>query len=208
MIDEVLAFWFGTPATTAEEFGKKIKRWYMGGPALDAEIRESFGPLVERGLAGELDDWAQTIRGRLALVLVLDQFPRSVYRNDPRSYAGDAKAQALALEALDRGLAKDLDVEQRNFLVMPLLHAENLALQERSVIELQAVSDAALSLWETGGRMPTPRSFSRLLAALAQRGASPSQLLELKHIWLIQYTARRLRRRARRRLALGKISTT
>ena len=144
MIDEVLAFWFGTPATTAEEFGKKIKRWYMGGPALDAEIRESFGPLVERGLAGELDDWAHTIRGRLALVLVLDQFPRSVYRNDPRSYAGDAKAQALALEALDRGLAKDLDVEQRNFLVMPLLHAENLALQERSVIELQAVFDAAL----------------------------------------------------------------
>ena len=143
MIDEVLGFWFAAPATTTEEYGKKVKRWYMGGAALDAEIVEQFGPLVERALAGELDDWTQTIRGRLALILLLDQFTRSVYRNDPKSYAGDAKAQALALEALDRGLANDLDIAQRNFLIMPLMHAENLALQERTVVEMDALYASA-----------------------------------------------------------------
>ena len=143
MIEEVLAFWFDTPATSSEEYGKKIKRWYMGGPNLDAQIRERFGDLVERALAGELDDWTQTIRGRLALILLLDQFTRSIYRNDPRTYAGDAKAQALAVEALDKGLDRDLPVEQRNFLLMPLLHAESVALQERSVNEMGALYDDA-----------------------------------------------------------------
>jgi uncharacterized protein (DUF924 family) len=143
--DEVLAFWFGEPATTSEEFGRKIRRWFMGGPALDAEIRERFAPLVERALTGELDDWAQTQRGRLALILLLDQFTRSIYRNDPRSFAGDARAQALALEAVERGLEGELTIEERQFLHMPLLHAENLAHQERSVAAVAAlVADAPL----------------------------------------------------------------
>ena len=150
MIDEVLDFWFGTPATTAEEYGKKVKRWYMGGPALDAQIRERFAPLVERALAGELDAWAETIRGRLALVLLLDQFPRSVYRNDPKSYAGDARAQTLALEALDRGLTEDLGIAERNFFVMPLMHAESLVLQERTVIEMEALAASAPD-WQKPG---------------------------------------------------------
>lgn len=144
MIEDVLAFWFGPPAASTEEFGRKIKRWYMGGPALDAEIRERFGALVEQALAGELDGWAQTIEGRLALILLLDQFTRSIYRNDPKTYAGDAKAQVLAVEALDKGLDKQLPVEQRNFLLMPLAHAESVALQERSVAEMDRLyADAA-----------------------------------------------------------------
>ncbi len=139
MIDEVLGFWFGAPATTTEEYGQKMKRWYMGGPVLDAEIRAQFTGTVERALAGELDDWAKTLRGRLALVIALDQFPRSVYRDDPRSYAGDDRAQVLGLEALDCGLAKELPVEQRHFMIMPLMHAENVVLQERCVIEMEAL---------------------------------------------------------------------
>lgn len=95
MIEEVLAFWFGEPATTADDYGRKIRRWFMGGPALDSEIRDRFGALVERALAGELDDWTNTAHGRLALILVLDQFTRSIHRNDPKQYAGDARAQAF-----------------------------------------------------------------------------------------------------------------
>jgi uncharacterized protein (DUF924 family) len=133
MIDDVLAFWFGEPATTAEEHGRKMRRWFMGGPEFDAEIRERFAPLVERALAGELDDWAQTPRGRLALILLLDQFPRSIYRNDPRAFSGDTRAQALSVEAVDRGLDRELSIEERQFLTMPLLHAEKLELQERGV---------------------------------------------------------------------------
>jgi uncharacterized protein (DUF924 family) len=139
MIDDVLAFWFGEPATTAEEFGRKVRRWFMGGPAVDSEIRERFGPLVDRAIAGELDDWARTVRGRLALIVVLDQFPRSMFRDDARAYRGDTKAQALAVEAFDRGLDRELSIEQRNFLGMPFVHAESLALQDRAVIAMEAL---------------------------------------------------------------------
>ena len=144
MIEDVLELWFGKPATTTEEYGKKIRRWFMGGPALDAELRERFGSLVERAIAGELDAWATTPRGRLALIVVLDQFTRSIFRDTPRMYAGDAKAQALALDGLDRGFDEQLGFEERQFLGMPLAHAEDLALQERSVTEMNAlVADAA-----------------------------------------------------------------
>ena len=144
MIEDVLELWFGKPATTTEEYGRKIRRWFMGGPALDAGLRERFGSLVERAIAGELDAWATTPRGRLALIVVLDQFTRSIFRDTPRMYAGDAKAQALALDGLDRGFDEQLGFEERQFLGMPLAHAEDLALQERSVTEMNAlVADAA-----------------------------------------------------------------
>jgi uncharacterized protein (DUF924 family) len=144
MIDQVLEFWFGEPATTTEELGRKMRRWFMGGVALDAQIREQFGALVERAVAGELDDWAETPRGRLALILLLDQFTRSVYRDEPRMYAGDPRAQALTVGALDAGLDRTLSIEQRQFLLMPLTHAEVVALQDRSVHEMNALfTDAA-----------------------------------------------------------------
>ncbi len=133
MFDDVLEYWFGEPAIDTEGYGKKIRRWFMGGPAMDAEIVERFGARVEQALAGELEGWASTIRGRLALILLLDQFTRSIYRDDPRAFSGDAKAQALAVDAFDRGLHRELTMEERQFLAMPLTHAENLALQERNV---------------------------------------------------------------------------
>jgi uncharacterized protein (DUF924 family) len=139
MIDEVLAFWFEQPATDAETYGRKLRRWYMGGPAVDTEIRERFEPTVEAALGGKLDGWTQAVRGRLALIIVLDQFIRSVYRNDSRSYAGDEKAQALAIEALDRNLDRGLSIEHRHFLMMPLMHAEDLAMQERAVQVMDAI---------------------------------------------------------------------
>lgn len=145
--EDVLEFWFATPAVDAEGLRKKIARWYMGGPALDREIAERFGSLVEDALAGKLDDWAATVHDRLALILLLDQFTRSIFRDEPRMYAGDTQAQALAVDALDRHLDRQLDtglgLEQRQFLVMPLMHAEDLALQERTVVELGRIVDDA-----------------------------------------------------------------
>ena len=143
-MDEVLEFWFEKPATTTEEYGRKIRRWYMGGAALDEQIRERFTSLVESALAGALNDWPQTPRGRVGLILLLDQFTRSIYRDDPRSYAGDERAQALAVEAFDRGIDRELSIEERLFLTMPFLHSEDLALQERGVVAMEAiVADAA-----------------------------------------------------------------
>lgn len=145
LIDEVLRFWFGdAPATTTEDYGKQMKRWFMGGAALDAEIQQRFGALVERALAGELEGWARTPRGRLALILLLDQFTRSIYRDDPRTYAGDAAAQRLAAAALDGDDARQLPVHERHFLIMPFIHAEDLAMQERGVAEMaKLVAEAA-----------------------------------------------------------------
>jgi uncharacterized protein (DUF924 family) len=129
--DEIHAFWFGTPARTADEQKAKLRRWYMGGPELDREITERFRADVDAAIAGELDGWADDLRGRIALVILLDQFPRSVYRDTPGAYAGDERAQGLAIEAFDRGLDAGLTLDERQFLAMPLLHAENLALQQR-----------------------------------------------------------------------------
>ncbi|HSF49105.1 MAG TPA: DUF924 family protein [Burkholderiales bacterium] len=129
--EDVLSFWFGRPAANEDELMPRIHRWFRGGPSMDEEVRHRFGPTVEAALRHELDGWAETARGRLALVLLLDQMTRSLYRNDARSYAGDAHAQALSVEAFDRGMDGELGFIERVFLAMPMGHAEDLVLQER-----------------------------------------------------------------------------
>ena len=129
--EDVLSFWFGRPAANEDELMPRIHRWFRGGPSMDEEVRHRFGPTVEAALRHELDGWAETARGRLALVLLLDQMTRSVYRNDARSYAGDAHAQALSAEAFDHGMDRELCFIERVFLAMPMGHAEDLGLQER-----------------------------------------------------------------------------
>ncbi len=129
--EDVLSFWFGVPAANEVDLMARILRWFRGGAQMDEEIARRFGPTVEAALQHELDGWAATARGRLALVLLLDQMTRSLYRNDPRTYAGDAHAQALSAEAFDRGIDRELGFIEGMFLAMPMVHAENLALQER-----------------------------------------------------------------------------
>jgi uncharacterized protein (DUF924 family) len=137
-IDRIYAFWFGdAPARDAATAHAKMQRWYAGGSSMDGEVREKFGPLIESAVRGELDSWARTPRGRMALILLLDQLTRNLWRDDPRCYAGDAKAQRLAVEALDAGLDAQLSLEERQFLRMPLAHAEDRGLQERNVVETE-----------------------------------------------------------------------
>jgi len=124
--EEVLTYWFeGGPDRTA--------RWFGAGPATDAEVRRRFGDTLERAARGELDEWAATPRGRLALVVVLDQFSRNVHRGTARSFAQDSRALALCLEGLGRGEDRALAPVERAFFYMPLQHAEDAGVQERSV---------------------------------------------------------------------------
>jgi uncharacterized protein (DUF924 family) len=140
--EEVHAFWFGRePAREPAALRAKLQRWYQGGPALDDLIRKKFGDDVEKALAGDLDAWAVTPQGRIALIILLDQFTRSIFRDTPRAFEGDAKAQRLALEALDSVLL--YSHEERQFLLMPLLHAEDPSMQEQAVHEMESHVDAA-----------------------------------------------------------------
>jgi uncharacterized protein (DUF924 family) len=129
--EDVLSFWFDPPAVDQAGVLHKVRRWFQGGPDMDREVIERFGTTVEAALGGRLDEWTITSRGRLALVLVLDQLTRNVYRGDPKTYSGDPIAQRLALEAFDRGLDRELAYVERVFLSMPLLHSEDPSHQAR-----------------------------------------------------------------------------
>ena len=133
--EEVLSYWFPEDIDNAdpETLRRQGKRWMHGGPEVDREITERFGEVLERARRGELDHWAQTPRGRLALIIVLDQFSRNVYRGSPLSYSQDEKALKLALEGIDLGMDRELGAFERMFFWLPVGHSEDLALHERSV---------------------------------------------------------------------------
>ncbi|MFK2874191.1 DUF924 family protein [Dyella lipolytica] len=126
----VLAFWFD-PANHSE--------WYATNSHFDALIREHFAKTTESAAAGKLSDWSATPSGWLALLIVLDQFPRNLYRHDPRAWAQDLLAQQLALWGIEEGFDRQLPAIQRVFAYMPLEHAENSALQQRSVTLFEAL---------------------------------------------------------------------
>jgi uncharacterized protein (DUF924 family) len=133
--EEVLSYWFPEDINNADPEARRRQgeRWMHGGPEVDREISERFGQVLEQARRGELDHWADTPRGRLALTVVLDQFSRNVYRGSLLSYAQDEKALELALEGIDAGMDRELSPMERIFFWMPLGHSEDLALQERVV---------------------------------------------------------------------------
>lgn len=120
----VLDFWFRElePA-----------QWYGGGRKLDDLIRERFGSMLEHAIAGELDAWAGTAHGRLALIIVLDQFARQAYRGLASAFDGAARAESLVVDGIDRKMDAELTVPERQFFYMPLMHAEDMALQDLSI---------------------------------------------------------------------------
>lgn len=131
-IDAILGFWLEPKPTTEEELVERGKLWFGGGPELDAKIRERFGALLERARKGELDDWAKEPRGRLALIILLDQFSRNVYRGSADAFAQDERALALARSAFDEGLYDAADPFDRLFASLPFSHAEDLDAQRRA----------------------------------------------------------------------------
>lgn len=138
---QVLDFWFGAPGTA--EHGAHREMWFGGGPAVDAEIATRFGALYERGVSGELDHWRDDARACLALILLLDQFPRNMFRGAARSFATDAKALGVAREAVARGYDRNLDLAFQQFYYLPFQHSEDLADQRRSVELFRASAEDA-----------------------------------------------------------------
>lgn len=141
--EAVLDYWFGAPGTAREIAERQSKLWFGKQPEKDREINERFTPAFNAAIAGSLDGWAVTPRGRLALVIVLDQFPHHIHRDTPDAFAQDAKALALSLAALATGEDKSLALIERVFLYLPLEHAESIAMQDLSVAQYQQLMEEA-----------------------------------------------------------------
>jgi uncharacterized protein (DUF924 family) len=124
VIDEIVRFWF-------EELTPKD--WYRKDQALDAEITRRFGGVHDALRSGVPASWLATAKGWLAAIIVLDQFPRNMFRGDPRAFATDAEALALSKRAIAEGVDMQLVPEQRAFLYLPFQHTEDAADQARSV---------------------------------------------------------------------------
>jgi uncharacterized protein (DUF924 family) len=128
---EVLAFWFG--GEDEPGYGEFRSQWFEKDEAFDREVTGRFGDLYEEAAAGRLDGWREEARSCLALAIVLDQFPRNMFRGDARTHATDGKALEAAKYAIERALDRELPAFQRMFLYMPFMHAETVEDQRRSV---------------------------------------------------------------------------
>jgi uncharacterized protein (DUF924 family) len=129
----VLAFWF-------DEVGEH--RWFAKDAALDAEIAQRFGPLREAVLADRANAWRHDVTMLTAAIILLDQFSRNIHRGKARAFDADPIALSLALEALDKGWVGTAPLPWRQFLLMPLMHSEDPAIQERSVTEFARIGNA------------------------------------------------------------------
>ncbi len=118
---EVLAFWRAAGPD----------KWFEKDPHLDAEIASRFTAVWESAARGELAQWEDTPEGALALAIVLDQFPRNMFRGQARTYSADALARAVASRALARGFDRRISHPERQFLYLPFMHSEDPADQER-----------------------------------------------------------------------------
>ncbi|MDX2086715.1 MAG: DUF924 family protein [Kofleriaceae bacterium] len=135
-VDEVIEFWFGpAPSPTSEIF----QRWFTKDPAFDEEIRRRFGALHEEAYNDTLRSWHGHARGELALIVVLDQFSRNLYRDDPRAFACDHTALAIARELRRAGRARELSVHQQMVALLPFEHSEDRSTQSEGVAAFTAL---------------------------------------------------------------------
>jgi uncharacterized protein (DUF924 family) len=136
-------------------------RWYRRDDAFDAEVRRRFFGLWQQASAGELSSWETSDDGALALVIVLDQFPRNMFRGDIRTYASDARAREVANRAIARGVDARIDPALREFLHLPFMHSEHLADQLRC-IELSRAAGHTESLKWAEHHADIIRRFGRV----------------------------------------------
>lgn len=118
------------------------EKWFAKDAAFDAEIRQRFLPAYEAAAAGRLDDWQGTAEGAYALLILLDQFPRNLFRGSPQAFATDAKALAIARHAVATGFDKSYEPPEQRFLYMPFMHSEALHDQEHCIALCAAADDA------------------------------------------------------------------
>jgi uncharacterized protein (DUF924 family) len=136
---QIRDFWFGKLPLTAQALGQRLELWFPNDERADVArnwdeaIRTRFGTLVERAALGELASWADSPRRCLSLILLLDQFPRNIYRGTARAFASDDQALAVTLSGMESAADAALDIVERLFFYMPLQHSEVREIQDESV---------------------------------------------------------------------------
>ena len=139
-VSRVLAFWFGEPGSPT--YGHYQPFWFQSSPEIDQKIRDQFEELHQQAIRGELAVLQQTPEGSLALILLLDQVTRNMYRGTPQAFAADVQALAIAKEALAHGFDKNLMSIKKMFFYLPFEHSEHLEDQETSVALFEALGDS------------------------------------------------------------------
>ena len=145
---DVIDYWMGDVLRDVALLDSAFERWFGGGEAVDAEIRERFGTAVETALDGGLRDWEGNIHDSVALVILLDQFPRNIHRRTPRAFEGDERALAITRYWLERDAVSRLPYVEQVFLLMPFQHVEDPGLQEQGVRLFRALEDEACQTGE------------------------------------------------------------
>ena len=152
-IDAVLAFWFKAKELSAPQIDGRMDIWFGDDPVFDHEIEENFSGDVDLASAGKLDHWAADPRGRLALIILLDQFRRNIYRGTAEAFSRDGAALKLCIEGAMEKKDQGLTPIERAFFYMPLQHSESLKVQTKSVDIFnklaQAVSPTYRETFET-----------------------------------------------------------
>jgi uncharacterized protein (DUF924 family) len=162
--EDVLEFWLGAPGDAPLA---KSKAWYKKDEAFDREIKERFEETLEAGKRGELGEWKKTPRGRLAFVILNDQFSRNMFRGTADMFAQDALARDTALDAIAQGDEGQLKPIERSFLYMPLMHAEDVDLQRKCVAAFGRLVDSSPA--DLKGFLENGLHYAKLHADIVER---------------------------------------
>jgi len=131
--EEILNFWFGQVDQEGQIEDKYKQQWWMKDDSFDQQVCDQFGEDLQKAINHEYDDWLDEPQGRLALIILLDQFSRNVYRNQAKAYSNDPLAVQIVLEGFELGHHKKLSMYQRAFMIMPLMHQEVLTCQTHCI---------------------------------------------------------------------------
>lgn len=146
-VHELLNFWFGNLGSADLPTSDRTNLWFGESEIVKQQLLKAFSKEFDSAASGELAEWASTPRGRLALIILLDQFPRYIHRHSPQAFAYDDEAQRLCVEGLRHKMDQSLTLIERVFFYMPLVHSEDPEIQEKSIRLYQDL--VTLSMSET-----------------------------------------------------------
>lgn len=172
----ILDFWYAEKIVSSG-------LWFKSDAGFDREIRERFAPDYEKAARGGYDTWVETAEGTLALLIALDQFPRNLFRGTARAFESDRKAQSVALAAVARGADLEVSRKRRLFFYMPFQHAEDGALQQKSIDLISPLDDVMPGVSHYVGRHAALiTAFGRFphRNAVLGRTSSPAELAYLE----------------------------